>query len=103
MYTGLNPVKYTDPLGLYFVGKCLAKEYQRKYGKDAWAHIRFDRNSTQPVAPGSKAEEMRNAEHYLYAYQEVSNNSYEWGIMHSLTTGYMLLNFGLTPLSITRY
>jgi len=91
-YSANDPVNLFDPTGL-FVGDCIAKEYLDKYGNDAWNKIRNDRDSTQPVIPGEQSEAMRNAEHYLYAHQEVSNNSYMWGPMLSYTVGYNATKF----------
>ena len=92
-YVGGNPVSNIDPLGLDFFGKCTAQQYQEKYGKDAWSKIRQDRDSTKPVAQGSPAEAMRNAEHYLYAYGEVQKNSYAWGPMLVNSVGYHATKF----------
>jgi hypothetical protein len=36
---------------------------------------------------------MRNAEHYLWAYTSVVNNSYEWGPTVTETVGYNALKF----------
>ena len=36
---------------------------------------------------------MRNAEHYLYSYTQVSNNSYNWGPMLTYTVGYNTVKF----------
>ena len=92
-YVGGNPISNIDPLGLDFFGKCTAQQYQEKYGKDAWSKIRQDRDSTKPVAQGSPAEAMRNAEHYLYAYGEVQKNSYAWGPMLVNSVGYHATKF----------
>ena len=92
-YVGNDPLGYTDPYGLDFLGKCIALQYLQQYGADAWSHIRSDRDSTKPVIVGGKSEEMRNAEHYLYSYQNVMNNSYKWGVMHGLTVGYNTVKF----------
>lgn len=92
-YASNDPVNLIDPSGLAFLGKCLAQDYQKKYGKRAWDQIRADRDSTQPIVPGSESEAMRNAEHYLYAYQSVSNNTYMWGPMIVNTVGYNTVKF----------
>lgn len=100
-YTGGNPIVYIDPLGLErFLGDDLAQQYLNDSGGDggdAWNDIRGDRDSTKPVVPGSAgsdhSEEIRNAEHYLYSYSEVQDNSYYWGPMHTLTTGYNTVKF----------
>lgn len=71
-----------------FRGEDRAMEYLKKYGcdtKKAWAHARFDRNQY----PGLN-EPDRNAEHYLWSRAEVEGNSYNWGVMHVLTTGYSI-------------
>jgi hypothetical protein len=36
---------------------------------------------------------MRNAEHYLYSYTEVMDNSYNWGPMLANTVGYNTVKF----------
>jgi RHS repeat-associated protein len=92
-YVVNNPLGYTDPLGLDFLGKCLAQQYLDKYGADAWDKIRGDRNSTQPVIPGTNSEAMRNAEHYLYNYNNIQRNSYSWGPDLALTIGYEVTKF----------
>lgn len=92
-YVGGNPISNIDPLGLDFYGKCTAQQYQKKYGKDAWDKIRADRDSTKPVVPGTPSEAMRNAEHYLYAYGKVAENSYGWGPMLVNTVGYHTTKF----------
>lgn len=55
--------------------------------------MRGQRDSTIPIAPGTYSEEMRNAEHYLYSYMKVSENSYNWGPMLALTVGYNTAKF----------
>lgn len=92
-YVANDPLNLVDPTGLDFLGKCLAEEYLKKYGPNAWDKIREDRDSTQPVVPGGPSEAMRNAEHYLYAHQNVSNNSYTWGPTLVNTIGYNGVKF----------
>jgi RHS repeat-associated protein len=99
-YVDENPVSEEDPLGLCapacpnrFFGDSLAQAYLNTYGPNAWSEIRADRDSTQPVAVGTQSEAVRNAEHYLYSYTQVSNNSYNWGPMLGLTVGYNTLKF----------
>ncbi len=76
-YVGGNPLSNVDPLGLDFFGKCLAQSYLDQYGDDAWGHARQDRNKNQgPVYPGTPQEALRNAEHYLYAYQEARSGQW---------------------------
>lgn len=51
-----------------------------KYGAAGWCKIIGLRaNNGGEVLPGTSAEALRNAEHYLYGYMEVSNDSYSWG------------------------
>jgi RHS repeat-associated protein len=92
-YVGNDPVNFIDPTGLKFLGDCIAEDYLDKYGDSAWNKIRQDRDSTQPVIPGSHSEAMRNAEHYLYAYDNVSRNKYMWEPMIMLTVGYNTVKF----------
>lgn len=71
LYAGAQPLTFIDMLGLDFFGKCLAQKYLDQYGQDAWSHARQDRtDNLGPVYPGTPAEALRNAEHYLYANQE---------------------------------
>jgi hypothetical protein len=76
-----------------FVGDRLAQSYLDKHGSDAWNEIRGQRDSTIPIAPGTQSEAMRNAEHYLYSYSRVSNNSYAWGPMLVNSVGYNTVKF----------
>jgi len=92
-YSGSNPVNYFDPYGLCFLGKNLAQKYLDKYGANAWGQIRADRDSTMPVIPGGPSEAMRNAEHYLYARDQLSSSSYNWGPMLVSTVGYNTTKF----------
>lgn len=94
-YVGGDPVNFVDPSGLCFLGKNLARKYIEKYGKNAWMQARWDRDAVahKPVVPGSELEALRNAEHYLYAREEVQWDSYSWGKMHVLTTGYHVSKF----------
>ncbi|MFE8595391.1 fibronectin type III domain-containing protein [Archangium violaceum] len=80
-----DPVNRMDPTGLVS-GRCLARDYLKKHGKDAWMEALNDRR--QRERQGNFSEELRNAEHYLYANEQVSGNSYNWGVMHMLTLGY---------------
>jgi len=80
-----DPVNRIDPTGLVS-GRCLALDYLKKYGKEAWSKSRTDRNAGE--RGGNFSEELRNAEHYLYAYEQTAENSYNWGVMHLLTVGY---------------
>lgn len=71
-YAGSNPLSNVDPMGLDFFGKCLAQKYLQEYGANAWSQARQDRNTqTLPATPGSPMEALRNAENYLYSYQEL--------------------------------
>jgi len=92
-YGGNNPISNIDPLGLDFLGKCLAQQYLDKYGAGAWDKIRRDRDSTKPVILGTGSESMRNAEHYLYTYGNVQRSSYSWGLNLGLTVGYQATKF----------
>jgi len=92
-YASNNPTTFFDSTGLCFLGKSLAQDYIKKYGNNAWDKIRQDRDSTQPVGPGGEAEAMRNAEHYLYARDQVLDSSYNWGKMLVSTVGYNTVKF----------
>ena len=92
-YVGADPIARIDPLGLDFLGKTLARQYLCQFGREAWDKIRQNRDSTKPLVPGTDAEAMRNAEHYLWAYTSVVNNSYEWGPTVTETVGYNALKF----------
>lgn len=94
-YTGANPVSNIDPLGLDFFGKCLAQEYLEKYGVDgAWSEAIADRRDFQgDIYIGTRDEALRNAEHYLWAYEQVNRNSYSWGPLHVQTVGYNTAKF----------
>ena len=81
------------PCSNRFVGDSLAQSYLNKSGPNAWNDIRAARDSTQPVAPGTQSESMRNAEHYLYSYSEVTSNSYNWGPMLVNSVGYNAVKF----------
>jgi RHS repeat-associated protein len=71
-YVGNNPLSNIDPMGLEFFGKCLAQQYLKEYGTNAWSQARQDRNTqSMPATPGSPMEALRNAENYLYSYQEL--------------------------------
>jgi RHS repeat-associated protein len=96
----LTKIENQNILALDFLGKNLAHDYLDRYngnGGSAWSAIRNDRNSNVPVIigsnSGSSSEAMRNAEHYLYQYSEVQNNSYNWGLAHVLTVGYHTTKF----------
>ncbi|WP_395857912.1 RHS repeat-associated core domain-containing protein [Cystobacter fuscus] len=80
-----DPVNRMDPTGLVS-GRCLARDYLKKYGRAAWMQSRIDRDKRE--GQGNFSEELRNAEHYLYAQEQVTNNSNDWGTMHLLTVGY---------------
>jgi RHS repeat-associated protein len=84
-YASDDPINRIDPTGLKS-GRCLARDYLNKYGRDAWSKSRTDRNKVE--GSGNFSEELRNAEHYLYANEQVADNSYNWGVMHLLTVGY---------------
>lgn len=90
---GADPIARIDPLGLDFLGKTLARQYLCQFGREAWDKIRQNRDSTKPLVPGTDSEAMRNAEHYLWAYTSVVNNSYEWGPTVTETVGYNALKF----------
>jgi len=92
-YVGGNPNSRVDPLGLDFPGKQLAQQYLCKYGMGAWDQIRRDRDSTKPVPPGTSWEEIRDAEHYLYVYENVDSNNYTWGLNLAYSVGYNALKF----------
>ncbi|MEN8221586.1 MAG: RHS repeat-associated core domain-containing protein, partial [Pseudomonadota bacterium] len=97
-YAGANPMIFIDPLGLYFFGKCKAKEYLEAANGDAesaWMSSRQDRDlqAGDDKFPGTPQEALRNAEHYLYAYMQVQANSYDSGTMYVLTVGYHVLKF----------
>ena len=94
-YAGGNSLSNIDPWGLDFFGKCLAQHYRDKYGNDAWAQARHDRNNNPgPVYPGTPQEALRNAEHYLYAYQEAEGG--QW------TSTAALLSVGYAGYKIVR-
>lgn len=76
-----------------FVGDSLAQSYVERHGNNAWNEIRSERDSTVPIAPGTQSEAMRNAEHYLYSYSEVLDNSYNWGPMLAYTVSYNAAKF----------
>jgi RHS repeat-associated protein len=87
-YVASNPLSLIDPLGLNFFGKCLAQSYLKKYGKDAWRHAKHDRVvNAGPVYPGTPQEALRNAEHYLYAYESAEEG--QWAVTAGiLSVGY---------------
>jgi hypothetical protein len=65
-----------------------------KYGKDAWWKAVADRSKfTGEIFPGTPAEALRNAEHYLYSYMTVNENSYGWGPALVNTVGYHTVKF----------
>ncbi|MBT2116784.1 RHS repeat protein [Dyella sp. LX-66] len=87
-YAGGDPLSFVDELGLDFFGKCLALTYLGQYGDDAWSHARQDRNrDKRPPYPGTPEEALRNAEHYLYAYQEAKGGQ-GTGAATLLSVGY---------------
>ncbi|WP_250633504.1 RHS repeat-associated core domain-containing protein [Pinirhizobacter soli] len=93
-YAGGDPLSNSDPLGLDFYGKSLAQAYLCAFGQAAWDRIRQDRNKAQgAVVPGQRSEALRNAEHYLWARQEVTANAYQWGPMIAATVGYHTTKF----------
>ncbi len=85
-----DPVNGIDPLGLATWGVCLARDYLKRYKtpKAAWYAI-----YTERMKVGMWETELRNAEHYIWAQYKLSQNSYYWGIMHFLTTGYHAAKF----------
>jgi len=66
-YVSGNPVNFIDPLGL-FPGRGDAQSHMINTG-----HTYMTRSNAK-ITPGSKAERMRNAEHYLAAYTATSEN-----------------------------
>jgi RHS repeat-associated protein len=72
-YVGGQVTGAVDPYGLDFWGKCLAQQYEARYGDPitAWLKIRKHRDSSQKVIEGTPSEAIRNAEHYLFAKKEV--------------------------------
>jgi hypothetical protein len=95
-----DPVNWIDPLGLAAYGVCLAREYINKYGnpETAWEAVYRDR-----VKEGMSLEELKNAEHYLYAYYMVEDNSYNWGLFYALTWGYHEYKFWINAGYKARY
>ena len=82
-------------------GVALAKQYICKYGGFAWSQARHDRNTSDDQA-------LRDAEHYLYAYESVKNGDQSFGVMLLLSVGYsagkgainLLPGVNLSPASI---
>jgi RHS repeat-associated protein len=70
-------------------GATLGKEYLCKYGQSAWPMARWDRDHSPGFDPN-----LRDAEHYLYAYQSVSQGDTDIGTMLVLTGGYSLFKAG---------
>lgn len=69
-----------------FLGEDVAKRLLSEHNNDAdaaWRAIRNHRNTYKGLR-----EKDRNAEHYLYALNEVQQNSYKFAQMHILTLGY---------------
>ncbi|WP_230680153.1 RHS repeat-associated core domain-containing protein, partial [Ralstonia solanacearum] len=90
-YANGNPENYVDPNGMLAIwptnsGVILGKKYRCKYGKDAWSNARSDRNKMRGLNTG-----LRNAEHYLYAYDSVSSGEYNAGTMTALSIGYSII------------
>jgi RHS repeat-associated protein len=85
-YVANDPVNQRDPSGLAATGVCLAKQYLDKYGDEAWSRSRGDRNVNERA--GNFTEELRNAEHYLYANQESQDSLGGLAEMYVLTAGY---------------
>ena len=89
-YVFSDPINMIDPSGLAALGVCLARDYLDRFGDPdaAWQEAYNDR-----LREGMHLEELRNAEHYLWANNQVSQNSYNWGPMLVNTTGYHALKF----------
>jgi RHS repeat-associated protein len=89
-YVRADPLNLIDPTGLAALGVCLAQEYLNEHANPdaAWEQAYQDR-----LKHGMHLEELRNAEHYLRAYNKVSENSYNWGPMLVNTTGYHTMKF----------
>ncbi|WP_279905440.1 MULTISPECIES: RHS repeat-associated core domain-containing protein, partial [unclassified Pseudomonas] len=99
----VNPAQILDVLGLSpssqdpvlsderFYGERRAMEVLKNNDCDAnkaWHDIRKHRYTYRGLR-----EADRNAEHYLFALSEVRDNSYNWGVMHLMTTGYHVTKF----------
>ncbi|MBQ9723837.1 MAG: hypothetical protein IJV56_00635, partial [Neisseriaceae bacterium] len=72
--------------GERFIGDYLAQDYLKYANCDsnkAWEQIRKDRNKFKGMN-----EQVRNAEHYLYAYDNVKSGEIGWTKMNVLTDGY---------------
>jgi hypothetical protein len=67
--------------------------YLANYGANAWQRIVSDRDSQMPVAPGTESEAIRNAEHYLYAFQLVSQEGVPVSMMDAGVVGYHATKF----------